>query len=121
MLKRCGDSYPDYAGAYRARGITVCAEWREYPPFKAWAEANGYRDDLSIDRIDNDAGYSPENCRWATKTEQARNRRTSHYITVEGRTQVLAAWLEETGVSRSAFHGRVLRGWPEERALFPLK
>lgn len=120
VLKRCGENYPDHAGAYRARGITVCDEWKDYATFKAWAETHGYRDDLSIDRIDNNAGYSPENCRWATKTEQARNRRTSHHITVNGRTQVLAAWLEETGVSRSAFHSRVMRGWPKERALFPL-
>ncbi len=119
MLKRCSPNYPDYAGAYRARGITVCAEWLAYEPFKAWAEANGYRDDLTIDRIDNDKGYSPDNCRWADKTTQARNRRTSRHITIDGRTQVLAAWLSEAGITRPAFYGRLQRGWTVEAALTP--
>jgi hypothetical protein len=120
MLKRCAPSYPDYEGRYRARGIGVCDEWKSYMAFKAWALRNGYRDDLTLDRIDNDQGYSPDNCRWADRKTQARDRRTSRLITVGGRTQVLAAWLEETGVTRSAFHARVRRGWPEDRAVMPL-
>lgn len=76
MKQRCHNeknpAYPEYGG----RGITVCEEWRNnFPAFYAWAMSSGYRDDLSIDRIDNDKGYSPDNCRWETRITQSYNRR----------------------------------------------
>ena len=62
---------------YGGRGITVCEEWQEFIPFKDWAIANGYADHLQIDRIDNDSGYRPDNCRFVTRSENQRNKRNS--------------------------------------------
>ena len=78
--------YPHYGG----RGITVCDEWMSFEPFYSWAMANGYSDSLTLDRIDNDKGYSPDNCRWATQHEQSMNKRhlsnQTGYVGVHKRT-----------------------------------
>lgn len=94
MIGRCqkenfGHAYQHYS----KRGITVCSEWQEFEPFYVWAKGNGYERGLSLDRIDNDAGYSPSNCRWATERQQAQNRSNSiltDELIAEIRTKYLA-------------------------------
>lgn len=110
---RCRDSENrDYGG----RGITACDQWNSFEVFLA---DMGKRPSLrhSIDRIDNEKGYSPENCRWATRTEQARNRRTNQTITHEGRTLTVAEWAERTGIKAGTIYGRLHRGLAPEQIL----
>lgn len=99
-------SYARYGG----RGISVCAEWREsYTNFRDWAIANGYSDDLTIERIDVNGNYCPENCRWATSKEQCNNRRTNVLIEWNGKTQNIEQWSEETGIPYKVLHDRYKR------------
>lgn len=118
MKQRCLNpnhiSYCNYGG----RGITVCAEWlHRFQSFYDWAMANGYRDDLSIDRIDNDKGYSPDNCRWATIKEQHNNTRANRKIFFAGRTMTMAEWREELQISKGTVDARRALGWTPEEAL----
>lgn len=96
---------------YGGRGIKVCNEWFEnYQAFKEWAYLNGYKDTLSIDRIDNDGDYCPDNCRWVDKTEQARNRTNTMYYTHNGVTKTVAEWSEITGIPYTTIVRRIKSG-----------
>lgn len=106
---------------YTSRGITVCNDWkRDYLVFKKWALDNGYNDDLTIDRIDVNKGYTPENCRWVTPKQQANNRRTNVYITYNGMTKTLSEWSDYTGLSYSCLSDRRLRGYTADKMFVPL-
>lgn len=111
MIKRCEDaascSYKNYGG----RGITVCEEWHSLESFIEWARNNGYSEDLSIDRIDNNAGYSPDNCRWANRIEQANNKRNNILITYNGETHTLPEWSTITGIKQATLRYRMGSGW----------
>ena len=106
--------YPRYGG----RGITICDEWRNsFDAFWSWAKDNGYNDDLTLDRKDNDGPYSPDNCRWVTMKEQANNRRGNRLVTYNEQTKTAAQWAAEYGLSRDAFLRRLAAGWAIEKAL----
>jgi hypothetical protein len=106
-------SYKDYGG----RGISVCQEWQTFEPYKEWALANGYSDSLTIDRIDVNGNYEPSNCRFVDLITQCNNRRSSRFITYQGKTLSHAQWARELGVSRNVIHGRVKRGLPINEVL----
>ena len=117
MLARCSSpgntAYKNYGG----RGITVCDEWKNsFMSFYEWAIDNGYNDTLTIDRVDNEKEYSPENCRWATRKTQLNNTRRNHFITYDGKTLTVAQWSELLGISIHALSHRIERGWSIERA-----
>lgn len=108
MKKRCYcKTRKDYA-RYGGRGITVCDEWlHNFQAFYSWAMANGYKDDLTIDRIDVNGNYEPSNCRWITKYQQASNTRRNHLITYKGKTQTLTQWAREYDIPDTTLYGRL--------------
>ena len=105
----CTPSDGDYSN-YGARGIRVCDAWlASFDAFKDWALANGYTDELTIDRVDVNGPYSPENCRWATVKEQSRNRQNTLFIAYNGVTKSASEWAEQLGVSLWVIHSRYRR------------
>lgn len=118
MIQRCTNpkavNYRNYGG----RGVTVCPEWRvSFEAFHEWALANGYADDLTIERIDPDGNYEPTNCRWATRKEQNNNTRRNHCVEYNGVTRTIAEWSDVTGLSRDLIEQRLKRGWSAEKTL----
>ena len=115
---RCYNQNDPHFNRYGGRGITVCDEWKnDFKAFYDWAMSNGYQDDLTIDRIDNDGNYEPCNCRWVTVKEQNRNKRNVKFITYDGRTQTIPEWTKEFGLGKETIRERLKRGWSDEEAL----
>jgi hypothetical protein len=113
MRQRCLNSDNPKFHRYGGRGITICDQWLDFGAFKAWAQAHGYANNLTIDRIDNDAGYSPDNCRWTDRKEQGINREATFRLS-DGRAGCVIA--EENGINNAAFCARVRLGWSVEDA-----
>ena len=112
MKQRCYNckytQFKDYGG----RGIIVCEEWNEsFLSFYSWAMENGYEDNLSIDRIDGNKNYEPNNCRWTTKTMQQNNTRRNKYIEYNGEKHSVSQWAKILGVSRGCLQKRINKGW----------
>lgn len=117
MIFRCTNKKNNRYKYYAGRGIVVCERWRE--SFENFIADMGERPEgrYSIDRIDNNGNYEPENCRWATTTEQARNQRTNRLITFRGETKTVAEWSVIVGISRRTIGNRIRLGWEAERIL----
>jgi hypothetical protein len=105
MTRRCKPSHSSFKN-YGAKGIGVCEEWKSnFTNFRDWAYENGYKDGLSIDRIDNSKGYFPENCRWVTIKQQQNNRKNNVLITFNEETHTLSEWADKMNVKYSTFYG----------------
>jgi hypothetical protein len=103
---------------YGARNISVCDEWRKsFEPFFIWALNNGYSDNLTLDRIDTNKGYCPENCRWADMKTQQRNRSTNHLITYKGETLTAKEWSEVFNIEYNVLLWRLAR-WSDLERVF---
>lgn len=117
MKSRCNNPrHPRYK-VWGGRGIRVCEEWNEYLPFKEWALANGYADNLCIDRINNDGNYEPSNCRWVTSKQNSNNTSRVHLFTVNGETHTLSEWSDISGVPARTIWARIHYGVEPERVL----
>lgn len=112
MKYRCSPSCSKhFYDLYYGRGIRVCPEWEnDFEAFYRWAMAHGYRDELSIDRIDNDGNYEPSNCRWVTEEVQANNRSTSKFITYNGETLTEKQWAKKLNISYDTIRYNLSKG-----------
>ena len=119
MKERCYNPKRWNYKYYGARGIRVCDEWKnDYQIFKKWAYENGYNDNLSIDRINNDGNYEPNNCKWSTEKEQKNNTRRNHYLTYKGKTQSMALWADEYNIKYTTLRARINNyKWDIQKAL----
>lgn len=124
MKRRCFDpSYPNYC-SYGGRGIKVCDDWKNsFEKFYEWASRTRTDDSLTLERIDVNGDYCPENCTWVSREAQANNRRSNVLITYNGKTQNLTQWCNELGVDYKRVHNRMFKShWSFEKAVFtPVK
>ena len=110
---RCTNKNIANAKSYSGKNITFCDEWQSFESFKNWADLNGYSDNLSIDRIDNSKGYSPDNCRWATALQQSINR---DFVLRSPSGEAWSQIAKNNGIPVTLFHSRKHEGWPLELA-----
>lgn len=114
--KRCENPHMWAYDRYGGRGITVCEEWKEYAPFRSWALSNGYADDLTIDRIDNDEGYAPGNCRWVNRMVQSNNKSNNVMLEYDGKRYTAAELAKYAGMKYTTLIGRLKHGWTVAKA-----
>lgn len=125
MRRRCYNPNSKIYQAYGGRGIRICDEWLRDPwTFVNWALENGYneaalRGECTIDRIDVNGNYCPENCRWVDMQTQAKNKRPKGIITYNSETHKIREWAEITGIGRTTLYTRYKRGLPPEKIFEP--
>lgn len=118
MVQRCHNPKHPYFYQYGAIGRTVCDEWRNHPQaFIEWANTHGYEKGLSLDRIDNEKGYMPSNCRWVDRFVQQNNTKRNRWVTANGETHTISQWARIKGVNRGLILKRLKNGWSEEKAV----
>lgn len=117
MHRRCYQKQNKRYSRYGARGIKVCDKWHDFQNFFDWSLANGYKDNLTLDRKNNNESYCPQNCRWADVFEQANNRANNHFITYKGETKTLMQWSRCLNINYSTLRQRIRRGMTAEEAL----
>lgn len=115
LRRRCDNPNNPRYSSYGGRGITYAEEWKQFKNFLA--DMGECPEGMSLDRIDNNGSYCKENCRWANRRQQQRNRRSNRLITYKGKTQSVVEWAEELGVKVSALRNRLHEGWSDEEAL----
>ena len=116
MKSRCSNpanpAYKNYGG----RGITICNKWSKYENFHKWAMSNGYKNNLTIERMNNNGNYEPDNCTWIPRTEQPKNTRATRFIDYFGKKKTIAEWGRILNMSRSLLYWR-LKKYSIEKAL----
>lgn len=118
MRKRCYKKQDKHYKWYGARGIKTCEEWKnDFVPFMNWALNNGYNEKLTLDRIDVNKDYTPENCRWVNWITQQRNKRSNHLLTYKNKTLCISEWADIYNINRSTLSYRIKKGWSIEKAL----
>lgn len=119
MLRRCNNpGCKDYPG-YGARGIIVCREWAHVNGFIAWSLQSGYQQGLTIERVNNNLGYSPDNCRWIPNVQQAANTRRTRKLVINGETISASELSRRSGLKLRTIIGRLNREWPDSRLTEP--
>lgn len=117
MCGRCNDPNKDHYSDYGGRGISVSPEWLDFKCFQSWALGSGYKECLTLDRINVNGNYEPKNCRWQTQKQQCNNKRNNIVIEWSGRQLTLKELAETTGLKYSTLYWRVSHGWSIERAV----
>ena len=115
ILGRCNNPNDKSYHNYGMRGIKM--EWDGFDEFEQWSMTHGYKQGLWLDRIDNNKGYSPDNCRWATPKVQQNNKRTNIYLEIDGETKTLTEWAEYAGIKPCTLQRRIDLGWAKEELL----
>lgn len=117
MHERCERKSHEHFDCYGGRGIKICEEWDKYEKFREWALNNGYKENLTLDRIDVNGDYCPENCRWSDWATQQNNKRNNHNLTYRGQTKTIAEWSRVTGINKTTIRARLISGWCVEDVL----
>ena len=110
MMDRCENPNAHNYNLYGGRGIEICEDWHDIEKFEEWVKSSGYEKGLTLERIDVNGNYEPSNCTWATRKEQANNRRNTTYVTIDGVTKTISEWAEFSGINRSTLNNRYCQG-----------